>query len=151
MATMATNHLWMNLNARVSRYVKWRFPKLKKYWGRVASSITIRRKDTLAEVFQKDQSPMADEAMHVASELRELLPTQAAGRFASRAHLTLPLYYQIMRDTEAEIARRKDANDDRRRVFVAMVYDTNPRPASSIRHVVGTRVSHTHAHVCVYM
>lgn len=111
MSTMATNHLWMNLNARVSRYVKWRFPKLRKYWGRVASSVTVGRKGNLADMFpEQDQSPIAAEAVQIASELRELLPVQAAGRFASRAHLTLPLYYHIMRETEIEMARRKDAN-----------------------------------------
>ena len=109
MATMATNHLWMNLHARVSRYVKWRYSYLKKGWRlKIASATTHTRTVDLTTLFPTHGAdPMAARAMAAAAELRLMLPETTCHQFANRAHLTLPMYHHILKETELENILRK--------------------------------------------
>ncbi len=108
MAAMASNHLWMNLNARIARFVKWRFPALKGWWSRIVAAVSEKRKVNLDVLFPNDQvSPRATAAKAAAADLRNLLPETIHGRFATRAHQTIPLYHHILKTTEEEIQCRR--------------------------------------------
>ena len=106
MATMATNHLWMNLNARLHKYLKWRYPELKRFWGATVRAVAQFPKTKLLDFFPSAcTDPKAAVACEVAQQLRALMPLASSSRFASQAHLTLPLYKHILQSTEAEKVR----------------------------------------------
>ena len=94
MATMANNHLWMNLHARVLRYLRLQHPKLKKHHDAIVKAVISVPKVPLKNV-------VADAAaQQVATDLRTWLPLPSAAQFATRAHLTLPLYFKVLKATE---------------------------------------------------
>ncbi len=114
MATMATNHLWMNLDGRLQRYVKWRYPGLKGYWSTVVRAVAQRPKDDLHKLFPKHALDVrAQCAMEAAAELRPHLAKfstlKSSTRYASNAHLTLKLYHHILLQTQAEKENREEA------------------------------------------
>ena len=116
MATMATNHLWMNLDARVVKYVKWKYPTLKGWWSRIGSAVTQKRKVPLDKLFpNRDINYKEAQALLAAQTLRACLPVQTSTRFATRAFMTLPLYHLMLRHTEEENAQLKHANVKKRR------------------------------------
>jgi hypothetical protein len=98
MATMATNHLWMNLKGRLDRYLKWRHPELtRRQRGRVICLVVSAPRQAV--------DPMASYAA-IITELRSILPLQSRQQFASRAHLTLPLYHRMLTETEKKMPPR---------------------------------------------
>ena len=110
MATMATNHLWMNLESRLVEYVKWRFPELSGSRGllrQVVDAVLKKPKADLQTLLKPSKKATEAsvakhrEAVEVARQLRQLLSLPGAAQCASRAHLTLPLYHRILQDTNA--------------------------------------------------
>lgn len=97
MATMATNHLWTNLDGRIAKHVKQAYPHLAK----LRSSISAAAVDPkLKNTGLKAGTPKHDEALHLVQTLRETLRMPTKSRFKTRAHLTLPLYHRILRQIE---------------------------------------------------
>ena len=115
MATMATNHLVLsNLDDRILRYVKWRYPALKGVWRKI-THVAVTPKASLADVFRcrigaplHVQAKNAD-ASSVARELREALGFTSVKRFASVAHRTIALYHRIRKETAAAMMEQEKA------------------------------------------
>ena len=105
MCTMATNHLWENIESRLKRYLKWRYPHLKGCWAGIVKA-TIHPKDDLNKMFDKVDSNKASEARAVCQEFRESIRLPGAGHFSTTAHLLIPLYAHILRETEAAKAEQ---------------------------------------------
>ena len=161
MATMATNHLWMNLESRLTSYLRWKYPNMSKSSQKsVVVALVKAPKAPLDEVFKpvalpkiftsravesakaklleatkackeaggnasrtrvqkaRDKLEQAkastvtritaevaarnaaiQHAKGVAAELKAVMHLPSAGQFASQAHLTLPLYFKILRET----------------------------------------------------
>jgi hypothetical protein len=51
MKTAAVNHLWLNLDKRVARFVSWRWPLLKRCSKKVQHSVTIANKVPIQTLF----------------------------------------------------------------------------------------------------
>ena len=161
MATMATNHLWMNLESRLTTYLRWKYPNMSKSSQKsVVVALVKAPKAPLDEVFKPVALPKIftsravksakaklleatkackeaggnasrtrvqkardklkqtkastvtritaevaarnvaiQHAKGVAAELKAVMHLPSAGQFASQAHLTLPLYSKILRET----------------------------------------------------
>lgn len=97
MATMATNHLWTNLQGRLLRYLRWRHPGLKRHHRSIVN---------LVACYPKKAIEADHPAAGVISALRALLPLPSGHQYASRAHLTIPLYTHLLRETELHRPRR---------------------------------------------
>jgi hypothetical protein len=108
MATMATNHLWTNLEKRVTRYLRWRHPIAKKMHRRIIDGLVQTPKREASVVFQ---GATADEvaARAILVELKASMRLPSSMQCASRAHLTLPLYYKLLTETEAAALTAKEA------------------------------------------
>ena len=119
MATMATNHLWMNLDARLQRYLQWKVPHLKYYHNHIVRAVVYEGKQELDAFFSKvatagrkrkrvteKREASLPEAKEVCECLRGLLSQPLPkGRFANKAHWTLPLYAHILKETETQLAK----------------------------------------------
>jgi hypothetical protein len=138
MATMASNHLWMNLERRLEGYLKWAFPHLKACHkaivvavaakpkaplDTVISSVTGKQKRKTKRVKEEDSQKelRVEQARSLAAELRLLTPLPSSkGRAACRAVLTLPLYRKILQETELAMQAHKESGAAKRfpgRVF----------------------------------
>ncbi len=108
MATMATNHLWMNLAQRVKTYLSWRHPDLRRQHKLIVDALVIKPKASLDTFFapKTNASPQLIEklgrARDVAQELRSVMQLPSGAQYASRAHLTLPLYFKMLCETETQ-------------------------------------------------
>ena len=112
MATAATNHLWMNVERRLARYVSSSHPDLGRakmgLVQRVVTAVIRAPKAVVSDVFRslvasdnERRRAALSKAIDLASRLRELTPLPSALQAASRAHLLLPLYHRILSDTNA--------------------------------------------------
>jgi hypothetical protein len=112
MAAMASNHLWMNLHGRIKKYLAWSRPDIGKAMRTViADCVALHPKVALANVKRlslrtgKGKEVSANKQLAVTAataviqEMRALCPLSGVGA-ASKAHLLLPLYWKIMRETE---------------------------------------------------
>lgn len=107
MATMATNHLWMNIEKRLRRYLTWSQPALKPAQRkRVIESILYKPTIGLEELFP-NRDNVEQNAFAVARELRGQLQLSSNKQHACIAHMLLPLYFEILRKTE--VAKEADA------------------------------------------
>ena len=108
MATMATNHLWMNLERRVKTYLSWRHPDLRRQHKLIVDALVHKPRASLDTFFapKANASPnLIDKlgrARDVAQELRSVMQLPSKTQYASRAHLTLPLYFKILSETETQ-------------------------------------------------
>ena len=99
MSTMATNHLWMNIQKRMQRFLRWSQPTMKQPMRkRIVESILFKPAITLCKLFP-NKDIKNTEGLAVATELRELLKLPSSNQYASRAHLLLPLYFHILKKT----------------------------------------------------
>ena len=115
MATMACNHLWMNLESRLTSYVKRRYPNLKGKWKRVVDAVVNFPQRNLDEMFNRQVGNQRTiEAKALAVRLRSVLPLPSHHHYASRAHLTIPLYYEILKYTEEVVNVARDAPSNKR-------------------------------------
>jgi hypothetical protein len=116
MAAMATNHIWMNLAPRLSRYLALRYPTVNKQLRKViVHCVAISPKEKLSKVdklslktdkgneLSEAKKRAIIEAMDLISNLRQMCPMKSTG-VASRAHELLPLYFDMMRYIEAAYA-----------------------------------------------
>ena len=116
MATMATNHLWMNIEKRLRRYLTWSQPALKPTQRkRVIESLLYKPTISLAKLFpNKDNVEL--NTLAVARELRGQLQLSSKAQHASTAHMLLPLYFEILRKTEvakeADEIRKNEEHDN---------------------------------------
>ena len=102
MATMATNHLWLNIYNRITRFISWKYPILGPKWRkRIADAILKTPTIALTILFKNDTSHQAQLSMSICKTMRSLLPLQSSKTYASRAHFTIPLYEYILSETEA--------------------------------------------------
>lgn len=129
MATMGTNHLWMNLCKRISCYLKWKHPEVKKALRTVIVRFVAKfPRMSLDDIEQlklvrpapvkgniKVTQPLSDDvirkrlkARQLIEELRSICPLPNGKHVASRAHTLLPLYLFIHRQFEAELLRTRD-------------------------------------------
>ena len=126
MATMASNHLWVNFEQRVAKYLAWKEPGMHKSLRRaIVVSVAVMPGARLAAVqgFALEASDgsalvgarraAVEAAMSLARELRELCPRKRT-RAKARAHEVLPLLHKIMRETEAACAAGREGLLDAR-------------------------------------
>ena len=104
MATMADNHLWMNLEPRLKRYMSWKYPEIKKHVNLVVKALVNRPKARVDEVVaHKKRGVPVDAKMararEVAEELRGVMRLPSALQSKTRSRLTLPLYHKILTET----------------------------------------------------
>ena len=101
MATMGTNHLWINIKKRLERFLRWSQPTLSKAIKRnIVVALLFKPTMLLSKIFSnKDAKQQA--GLAVATRLREILSLPSSAEFASRAHLLLPLYFHILKETAA--------------------------------------------------
>ncbi|PNH01563.1 hypothetical protein TSOC_012543 [Tetrabaena socialis] len=117
MATMATNHLWMNLEGRLTRYIRKLHPGLRRHEKRILRAVVTHPKEDLTKVFKMPAAAVVgggagvDAAMRLCTQLRLLMPLQSGKQYATRAHLTLPLYHKILLETEAARDRFEGFDD----------------------------------------
>ena len=102
MATMATNHLWMNIRNRITRFISWKHPSLGPNFRKlIANAVLTTPTKPLGMVFKKQQTgDKVKLAMSVCETMRSLLPMKSAKTPASKAHITIPLYEYILSETE---------------------------------------------------
>ncbi len=121
MATMASNHLWTNLERRLHTYVKSMYPMLKSKWKDIVRGVVKEQKAHVDSLFPLTAAATGNSrrsealagkvavARRVVSDLRTLLPLKTSKRHASHAHLTLPLYFQMLQHEETRQESRQDA------------------------------------------
>jgi hypothetical protein len=104
MATMTTNHIQMNLETRISGYIKMLYGKtIIGYGAAIVRSLTTDLKKDLAAVFPTHRTnSKSARAMGVASHLRSLLPEDYNPNFVSHVHKTLLLYSELLYTAETE-------------------------------------------------
>jgi len=111
MATMATNHLWMNLERRLETYLKWSCPELKAFHKSIVRAVAIDPRREIEEIVVMKSSKrkrfdrmtaLMLKARAIASDLRSTAPSipPSTQRYDNRASLTIPLYHRILRETE---------------------------------------------------
>ena len=116
MATMASNHLWVNVWKRLFEYVKKAYPKLKgKVNPKVIVDAVLITPTTKTKLSIKDDGLRA-QVEAIISDLRSLcpltkrIPSKPSGN--SQGHKLLPLLYHIMRfyddgvQTERAVTKR---------------------------------------------
>ena len=108
MATMATNHLWMNLEKRLKRYLGWAHPAIKPFHNAIIKAVVRAPKKDITVIMRAAMKTSNDkmkaklvEASRLAAEFRGLMSLPNSRQTKTQAHLTLPLYHRILRDTEA--------------------------------------------------
>jgi len=53
MATMASNHLWMNLDSRIEGFLRWRHPDLKKFHKAVVRAVAVSPRESIDKIFEE--------------------------------------------------------------------------------------------------
>ena len=108
MATMASNHLWMNLEKRLKRYMRWKHNNVKKLHNRIISALVKTPKMEADRAF-KGSGENEGVARKILEELKVSLQLPSAMQCSSRAHLTLPLYRALLIESEDAAAVAKSA------------------------------------------
>ena len=121
MATMATNHLWMNLCGRLSKYLKWKRPdistKMRKTVVMMVAkfpTMPLDKVDELSLVGKSKKKVKPELAANLVEkrttarslivELRARCPIKTGTHVACRAHLLIPFFHFIQQETEAKVA-----------------------------------------------
>ena len=101
MATMGTNHLWTNIKKRLERFLRWSQPGMKKAIKKsVVDALLFKPTTSLSKIFPNKDAKQ-QEGRVVAARLREILSLPSNTEYASRAHLLLPMYFHILKETKA--------------------------------------------------
>ena len=146
MKTAAINHLWLNLDKRVKRFVSWRWPELKRCAKKVQHAVTIANKVPAQTLFpgttQKDVL-----ARDVINKLRLKLPD--VSRFGSRAHKTMSMYFYILEETERELELRNetDVENIEKATEETRIQKPNTKTARKVNHVKKTKKSQEVQHL----
>ena len=188
MATAASNHLWLNLERRITSYISWRYPRVSKSMQKaiivavvkapkanldsifkpvsLPKTFTSRAVERAKETFKKasksykqtkdieDSKNLAKakqdlnqeitktntriqsetlsrnnqilEAKAIAGDLRGVMHLPSAGQFASKAHLTLPLYYKILNETKEAKQSRETSSQEGCKKFKGKTFTLLP-------------------------
>ena len=125
MATMGTNHLLMNLEKRIKTWLKLKYPGIKSMHPSIVYAVVSEPATPLDKLFAKSESqPKATkkrktktvvvktnselERIEATMKLREMMPLKTKPKFASKAHLTLPLYHMMLKDTDAALKEHQE-------------------------------------------
>ena len=101
MATMASNHLIMNLSGRLQKFLKWKYPEIKKFHKHICSAVVDFPQKSIDSFFTKfPSSEKVDKAKEIGMLLRNEGGLKYKPKFTTKAHLTLPLYYKFLKETE---------------------------------------------------
>ena len=108
MATMACNHVWTNLSRRLSRFLSWRHPEVKKALrARIVDAVALEPGRNLDVAFRPpwraDAAAVArwSRARELAERLRGLCPLGNKSQNSAKAALTLPLFRHVLEETIA--------------------------------------------------
>lgn len=110
MATMASNHLWMNLDKRLIKFLDHHHGNISRPLRKgIHIAVALEPVADIDAIFQQvlqlhratATAVKLQEAKDVAEHLRTLMPLPSKQRWNNRAHLTLPLYRHILSKTEA--------------------------------------------------
>lgn len=126
MATMGTNHLWMNIKKRLERFLRWSQPTLSKAIKKnIVVALLFTPTKSLTTIFSNTDAKQ-QAGLAVATRLREILSLPSSAEFASRAHLLLPLYFHILKETAAA-----------KRVFEEQVVTAEPSTGKNTKKFAG--------------
>ncbi len=117
MATMATNHLWMNLGRRLALYIGRLYPRLRRQRRRMVDAV-LNPATALDKAFPAG-SVNEDQARVVVVKLRTYLRLPDHRQYNTRAHLTLPLFHHILQGLSDDEARHPDRKG-RSRLFTLL-------------------------------
>jgi hypothetical protein len=117
MATMASNHLWVNLERRLSLFLSWRHPELNtgQLRKRVVVAVAENPKGRLDALFAPPDGAgdaaraRWERARDIAERLRSLAPRTNNSKNAPQARLLLPLYRHLLRETVLASKRHAEA------------------------------------------
>ena len=114
MATMAQNHLWMNVQSRLTRFLRWSEPTIKttSLRKRIVDALLYKPKKNANELFPA-QNDSENAALQIVIRLRGLLALPSSAQYANRAHLLLPLYHHILEATEQRKASASTEAQDK--------------------------------------
>lgn len=136
MATMATNHLWMNLEQRLKRYLRWAHPFIKPFHNAIVKAVVKAPKDDISTIMKGAVRTMDDkteaklvEASRLAAEFRGLMSLPSKKQTKTTAHLTLPLYHRILKDTEMAkeaYERKEDESPSKKKKFQGRLFSLLP-------------------------
>jgi hypothetical protein len=131
MATMATNHLWMNLCTRLTRYLTWKYPDVKKKMRRVIVCFAVKfpgmaldkvdqlkltrpapvkGNKTATEPFPESVLHARQTARCIIKELRSICPLPNGKHVATRAHHLISLYRIIHSEGEQALKLDRDSS-----------------------------------------
>jgi len=102
MATMANNHLWMNIGKRIKRFIKWNYPSLKSAnHKQILESLLYKPNINIDSLFSADSKGQL--ALMVAKKLKPHICLPSGSQSAKRSNLLLPLYFHMLKKTEEAI------------------------------------------------
>ena len=128
MATMANNHLWLNIESRIDRYLQFKHPKFTKNDRLSVARAVLKTPTTpLRELFQAIQpsngylkasdvhkNHRIEEAKAVAETMRKLAPLPSSHQSSTRAHLLIPLCFHILKETIAEEEKSRNQTNPKK-------------------------------------
>ena len=119
MATMASNHLWTNLEARIDKYLKTFHKSLKPKSRREIITALVRTPKANVREIVKNPS-----AILIAEELKNLMRLPSALQSKKHASLTIPLYIHILRSFE-KLRDSQDKKDKHPKLFSILPLKSN--------------------------
>lgn len=128
MATMASNHLWMNLEQRLKRYLGWAYPGLKSLHNAVIRAVVKEPKEKVSTIMAaaSKNERLIERASVLTEELRALLPLPNKRQTKTTAHLTLPLYHRILTDTAHGLLLWQGQDGPKARKFTGRLFTLLP-------------------------
>jgi hypothetical protein len=116
MATMSCNHLWVNLERRVVRYLRWKHPEMNAQHRSIIQGL-VREPNANAALLIPNEGPADVSARELLITLRSIMPLPTKVQAPRTAHLTLPLYLRILEDTEVAKSSLATGRHKRLRTF----------------------------------
>ena len=130
MAAMASNSVWANIERFLFRYLRLKFPELKKaLWKKIVMAVVKNPKFPLAQIFGSSGHESTRAAICVAENLRAELPIPSGQPFSSRSHIAMRLFHTILAELNNTSAVAEKTLDDKRTTNVrkARLFNLLPR------------------------
>lgn len=105
MATMASNHLWTNVQRRAASYARWKYPALKGTWSLIARAVS--GDEPSPELIAIKAGAKLASVSQAIADIKEKVPPSITRQARCKAHEMLPFYHRILSDTEAASERAK--------------------------------------------
>lgn len=102
MATMAFNHLLTNLETRLMSYLKLFHKDIKRLHKHIYIAVVLSPKDNVNGILKNMKSCTPYQlatAKDIIAEFRNLI-SNTKPKYATNAHLTLPMYFKFLKDIE---------------------------------------------------